>query len=53
MFIQNILALKLTMTAENTQAAIFTLLELIVMNQILMNTKNLVGYKSTSKNQLN
>ena len=37
---------------NNQKSLVTTLLELILINQILMNMKNLVGYKSTLKNQL-
>ena len=37
---------------KNQKGLVTTLLELILINQILMNMKNLVEYKSTSKNQL-
>ena len=37
---------------KNQKSLVTTALELILTNQILMNMKNLVGYKSTSKSQL-
>ena len=37
---------------KNKKNLVMTLLEFILINQILMNMKNLVGYKSTSKNQI-
>ena len=37
---------------KNYKSLVITILELILINQILMNMKNLVGYKSTSKSQL-
>ena len=37
---------------KNQKSLVTTALELILINQILMNMKNLVGYKSTSKSQL-
>ena len=37
---------------KNYKSLVITVLELILINQILMNMKNLVGYKSTSKSQL-
>ena len=36
---------------KNQKSLVITLLELILINRILMNMKNFVGYKSTSKNQ--
>ena len=37
---------------KNWKSLVTALLELILIDEILMNMKNLVGYKSTSKNQL-
>ena len=37
---------------NNQKSLVTTLLESVLINQILMNMKNLVGYKSTSKTQL-
>ena len=36
---------------KNQKSLVTTLLELILINQILMNMKNSVGYKSTLKKQ--
>ena len=36
---------------KKQKSLVITLLELILINRILMNMKNFVGYKSTSKNQ--
>ena len=36
---------------KNQKSLVTTLLELILINQILMNMKNLVGHKSTLKKQ--
>ena len=37
---------------KNWKSLVTTVLELILIDEILMNMKNLVGCKSTSKNQL-